>query len=389
MPIVDDVKRIFEGYPPHEFEPSDCLRRLINLFDTACVPGGECDPRNLDKARNACNSYGYASNLFLLNQYPAAAESILLNAWTKFEDIQRAERQRIYRAGIGMYLARMYLKGGDKGAACRWGLLTQADDILGEHSTGEGAGRQLLHTVLGMSDKAIAEFNDIALQNLLRVKQEAGNDWSVAYSFPEDVVVRFALNCQAWAYLIALPSSVYEFPLSKTYLLALFDNLNDPDLKAKEKGDCLEDIASYLFLLIPGWVPRRNLLEEKLSFETDVLIRNLTQSSNLTSDLLGRHFLAECKNWDKPVGVRDIGYFLYRMRLTHAKFGVIFAKRGITGNRSEEKAAFSLIRKAFHEDGSVCVVLDNNDLISLINEDLSFWSVLLERIEGMRFGEAK
>ncbi len=44
-----------------------------------------------------------------------------------------------------------------------------------------------------------------------------------------------------------------------------------------------------------------------------------------------------------------IGYFLYRIRLTHAHFGVIFAKTGITGDEDQEKAAYSLIRKAFHE----------------------------------------
>jgi len=89
------------------------------------------------------------------------------------------------------------------------------------------------------------------------------------------------------------------------------------------------------------------------------------------------------------VGVRDVGYFLYRMRLTHAKFGVILAKKGITGTDTDEKAAHDLIRKAFHEDGNTCVVLDRADLGTLAKGQTVFWPMLLERIERIRFGKPK
>ncbi|MCI0562084.1 MAG: hypothetical protein MN733_26655, partial [Nitrososphaera sp.] len=106
--------------------------------------------------------------------------------------------------------------------------------------------------------------------------------------------------------------------------------------------------------------------------------------------LLGRHFLVECKNWDESVGVRDVGYFLYRMRLTHCSFGVIFAKDNISGKKGKgEIAARSLIRRAFHEDGNTCVVLDRNDLEGLAKRETTFWSMLLSKIELFRFGKAK
>ena len=288
-----------------------------------------------------------------------------------------------------MYLAKVYLALEDKGAAFRWALHTQADDILGEHAAGGGAGRQMLHTILGMSAKAISEFNEIATQSVHDIRTKFNDDWSNALAFPEDVITKFALNKPEFSHFFSPNSLVYEYPLCQAYFSMLMESIDANAATTKEKGDRLEDLASYLFLLIPSLVPRRNLLDEDLAYESDIVVRNLNASSNLVSDLLGRHFLVECKNWENPVGVKDIGYFLYRMRLTHSRFGVIFAKSGITGKETEERAAYSLIRKAFHEDGNVCIVVNREDLKSFVNDGLSFWSIILERIERMRFGKTK
>lgn len=288
-----------------------------------------------------------------------------------------------------MYLTGIYMAQGDKGAALRWALHTQADDMLGEHVEGGGAGKQWLLTILGMSKHALTEFNRIAAQNVRWIKEKANDDWSDVHGFAEDVVMRFALEKPEFANLLTLESAVQEFPISQGYFSSLLNRVGAPHPTTASKGDALEDLASYLFLLVPGWVPRRNLLDEYESFETDIVVRNLGRASNLTAELLGRHFLVECKNWGKSVGVRDVGYFLYRMRLTHARFGVLFAKTGITGDETNEKDARSLIRKAFHEDGSICAVLDESDLKSLSDGQLSFWPILLERIERVRFGKPR
>ena len=89
------------------------------------------------------------------------------------------------------------------------------------------------------------------------------------------------------------------------------------------------------------------------------------------------------------MGVSDVGYFLYRMRLTHVRFGVILAKAGITGTEEDERAARGIIRKAFHEDSSICVVVEESDLESLLSQHLSFSSLLIERVERVRFGKAR
>ncbi len=386
MEIQDKILEVFQSFDSTNFDPIECLQRCKHILEESCRVGGEIDPRNIQEAELACNAYGYASNLFLHNHFFSAATSILIDGWNRLSSIQRSEKRRIYRAGLGMYLAKAYLRLGDKGAAFRWAILTQSDDLLGEHSAGGGAGKQMLHTILGMSATALEELSEIANQNLSTIRQN-NDDWAVSAAYAEDVVTKFAFNKTAYSQLFAMESKIIEFPINVAYFSSLLEQVNSNEGTSTERGNRLEDLASYLFLLIPTLTPRRNLLEETLAFETDIVVRNLNPQSNLLADLLGRHFLVECKNWISRVGVQGVGYFLHRMRLTHAQFGVIFAKSGITGNEEPEKAAYSIVRKSFHEDRSICVVIDNNDLVEIGEETLTFRSLLLERIERLRFGK--
>lgn len=384
MGVLEEIDEIYNSFKPHEFDPSKLLDESIRLLENACQPGNELDPRVRFKAEDACNVFGNVAEIFLMNSFASAATSILIGAWDDFGLIQRDAQQRIYRAGLAFYLTKMYQTLGDAGSAVRWALLTQADDMLGEHGDEGDAGKQILRTVYGMTELELAEFNDIAYSNLDEVSRR---DWSIPQAFAEDIVTRFTSSDKVHAHLFASTSSISNYPLSKGYLRGLIDSIKAQTQTTKAKGDALEDLASYLFLLIPGWLPRRNLLQEDWAFETDIVVNNLNPGANLTSELLGRNFLAECKNWEtNRVGVSEVGYFLYRMRLTHSKFGVIFTRSGISGMKEGDRAAKSLIKRAFHEDGSICIVLDENDLESLADGEFSFWSLLLSRIEQTRFG---
>ncbi len=212
MNIQQEILDIFRSYDQYNFDPSDCLHKCEALLDRACSNGGECDPRVIEKAERACNAYGYVSHLFLQNSFSSAATSILIEAWNKFSALQGEQKKRIYRAGIGMYLAKDYLSLGDKGSALRWALLTQAADLLGEHSAGGGAGKQLLHSVLGMNEQALSELRQIALQSLNQIKNRHENDWSVPLAYPEDVVTRFAFTQPEHAQLFATTSTSLNFP---------------------------------------------------------------------------------------------------------------------------------------------------------------------------------
>lgn len=384
--VTDRINKIFSEFD----DPSSALEKVIDLLDEICSADGEYGPiTEIGKADKASKLYEIMASKFINRGYQFAAETLFLDGWNKFGRKQLDTKQRIYRAALAFRISRFYGRKFDRGAAIRWALYTQADDMLGEHKQGGGQGKHDLVAFWGMSDDALSEFNKIASQNVTTVKRDCDGDWSRVPGFAEDVVRRFALERPTFAHLFAEESSLQEFVLSQAYFSALLAHLNATHKSTKEKGDALEELASYLLSLVPGWVPRRNLYGMFQSSEIDLVVRNLSRPSNLTAELLGRHFLVECKNWEKPVGVEAVGYFLYRMHLAHAKFGVLLAKSGITGDEVEETASRSLIRKAFHEDGNICIVLTEQDFARLASERSSFWPMLLDRIEGVQFGEPR
>jgi hypothetical protein len=261
MTLQQQLQSLFSEKPVHEFDPAETLSQSQQLLESHYTQNASGDPRQEPNAVTACNEYGFGSQLFFNNGFYTAAESLLLGGWARFCNIQQTAKQRIYKAGIAMYLTHMYLRLNDRGAAFRWALLTQIDDLLGRHTAGGGAGRQLLHTALGMSLDALDELRGVAENNLQILAQRYDNDWSSHVAFPEDVVVKIILRNPSWSHLLALPTTVYEYPINTSYFSGL---LQVHTTTTKEKGDVYEDIASYLITLVPGWLPRRNLLDKKL-----------------------------------------------------------------------------------------------------------------------------
>jgi len=391
MSILHDARALIEtatlSFKAGTFDPSDYLLLVSKLLRDAYDESAKHDPAG-DNSPDLYGAYMETVEFLFQARFTWAAEQLLFEWWDHAGLRQLSEPRHIYRANIALKLAQLYLRLNDRGAALRWALLTQADDMLHEHRAGGGAGKQWLRTMLGMSETELAGFRNIAIEILEKLKS-ARSSTSNATWFDEGVVVGLALRDISFGHLFSQPSSVGEFPISIPYITALLNRVDNPRASNKSKGDSLEALASYLFLLVPGWVPSPNVLEENQGFETDVIVSNLNPTGNLAAELLGRHFLVECKNRADAVSVDDVGYFLYRMRLTHCNFGVMFATRGITGKTRGETAARSIIRKAFHEDGITCIVLDRKNLDSLAKGQVKFWPLLLREIDRFRFGNPK
>jgi hypothetical protein len=210
------------------------------------------------------------------------------------------------------------------------------------------------------------------------------SNWGVPEAFPEEVV-RALSKSEVTRHILFQAISSNECPLTNPYFSILLKKVHNASLA--EKGEWLENLAMYLALLLPGCLPLCNVEDEDKASEHDIVVRNLYPNSTLTSEILGRHFLIECKNRNAAIGSPDVGYFLYRMKLTHTRFGIIISSQGITGSIGKtEKAATALIRRAFHEDDSVCVILNDDDLRALECMEKSFLGIILERIEKLRFG---
>jgi hypothetical protein len=322
------------------------------------------------------------------NGFQAAAIALLEEWWNDLGNRQREDSQRVYRAIVADNLAYFFLLRNDDGAAIWWSLHTQADDILGNHEDRGGDGKRYLRGVLGMSQAALEFFDGIGDRKRAEIASDTPADnWSQKSGHPEDMVVEFASTHPEAMALLSRPTSVREYPLSQAYFLSLLDNVNKavPPSENTSKGNALEDLAAYLLLLIPGLVPARKLVDERNTHESDLVLRDLSGPTGITSQLMGQDILIECKNWGTAVGVEQVGYFLYRMHLTHTRFGIMFSKGGITGSKSDS-AATDLIRKAFHEDGDVCIIIDSSDLERLSRRQTTIRTLLLSRSQRAMFG---
>ena len=382
MPFSKEVNNLLQKY---ETTPFDAYQKGKELLFDACKPGGRFDPLADDDAwQEGRNGFHFAHNWFKEKGYYFASEKLLLEWWDQLGLLQVIHKKKIYRAEAAFLLSDLYINMADAGLALRWAMLMQADDILHGHPFGGGAGRQTLTIKLGMSIFAFDQLNNVARECLDEINKNG--DWSQPAGFSEEVVCRFARGKAGFS--LADANSQRGLPISLGYYQALYSRFELAQ-SANEKGEALEDIAFYLLFLLPGCVPHQNVLAEDQLFETDILVRNLSLTPSVTTDLLGRYFLIECKNRKEKIDVADIGYFIFRMQLTHSKFGIIFAKSGITGE-GEEKAGKALIRAAFHENDCICIVITKDDLENIkTGHEQNFWWILLEKIEALRFGKPK
>src|SRR5438093_8954890 len=78
---------------------------------------------------------------------------------------------------------------------------------------------------------------------------------------------------------------------------------------------------------------------------------------------LGRYFVCECKDWDKPADFAAFAKFCRVLDSTKARFGILFAKAGISGAGRTMFADREQL-KVFQDRGIVIVVIDHSDLNS-------------------------
>lgn len=373
----------------------ECLSQLMS----ASTKGGPLDPRNAYQIFPARGFYQYVQERFRQFGLQEVAIQLFLQIWQEFQAMQKEETHYVYMAVVAEILSDIYHRSGDIAAAMRWTLLFAASDQLcmsihedlGTVRTRIGGRYALPEDVLPKLSRFVRPH-----QAILR---EDEHNRLLPEAFAEDVVTKFLAERQEYGVLFARHTpKVNEFPLSKVYFNSLLEKMDSVATTAKkgiEKGKPLEDLATYLMLLIPGWIPRRNVKTVYNEFESDIIVSNLIQAGNLNAELFGRNFLIECKNWEKPVGTEQVGYFLYRMRLTHTTFGILFASGGITGGKKKKKkqkkvriAAESMIHRAFNEDGIICIWLDRKDLDNLRDEKTSFWAMIVEKARTVQFGRS-
>lgn len=379
MKNLSDLRLKFENRDVNNFSLSDFYDECSETISLSIQSGGEyylLTNENGEGFNNVCTE--------IANWFNALKFDLIITIFDQLATLQKQENRRIYRATLAKFLAKNYLLIGDKGAAIRWGFIGLADDILGSHARPtHTANYQLLNTDCGIHKSILRIFEDIAKENLANIN----DNWSQSVAFAEDVLVKFVSSPEARevSHVLAESSRVSEFPLIPAYFESLFTRLEKTSSNNND-GKALEDIATYLCLLISSWLPMRNLKQPGNNSETDVMISNLNPLGNLNAELLGRHFLVECKDLNNAVGVQQVGYFLYRMHLLHTHFGILFASNGITGDKTGDNAKY-LLSRAFNEDRLTCIVVTKDDLEKLKKQEISFGTMIVAKMNEFRFGK--
>lgn len=348
-----------------------------------CDAGGPGDPLNGGGEYFEGTWKGAYGLLMAVRPIPwqRPAIRLLVTLRSKLLERQRAGNKLVHTAVLSQFLAEHLRGDRDDAESFRWALHTHAADLLAKHPSDGGLGRVWLYGYFGVTGTQLAPLNQIG---------KAAADpavWKDSGGFPEDVIRRLLRDRPLGTELFSHRMLVCEFPLTRPYLAALWDESQEANLDTDEQGRRLETVAEYLFSLLPGCVPMINVVDPAFASQHDVVVANHSTSPQFPAELFGSYFMVECKNWNKPIGSPDVGYFLFRLRQAKCKFGVMFSKHGITGAKKEETNAQALVARSFRGDDVTCVVISEADIKSLIDgERTSVLSLLRTGLEQLRYG---
>lgn len=131
----------------------------------------------------------------------------------------------------------------------------------------------------------------------------------------------------------------------------------------QEKGKILEDLACYLFQLIPGIaIVKRNAMNQYDTEEVDVSVWNDKSQDGL--HFLNNLFLVECKNWNKSVTSIEVNWFATKVEDRGLDFGILLAANGITKEENEIKRAQSILTGYLRKHIQI-IVLTKEDILGL------------------------
>jgi hypothetical protein len=146
-------------------------------------------------------------------------------------------------------------------------------------------------------------------------------------------------------------------------------------------GWLLELLAGYLFWTSGEYDVWRST--RGLDAETDLRVRATVPARPPHLDL-GGYLLVECKNTNQRTGAAAIKKFATDVRLAGCRCGVLISLRGVTGTKKTRDGAYT-VRKLYHADGTVIIVLDEAALADIVHSRVSLLDALRAGYEAIRF----
>jgi hypothetical protein len=357
--FVEELQRTADQSLLPLFQARDASARLLEALPRVYPPG--CLGDSASQAQRAWE----LSGLFFLNQgryYEALSIfTSLYYAMLRGQD----EAGRLHKGMPLVWIADCYSRMGFPVHTKRYLMLTLCEDAIRENgvvspeNTGIYFRLVWLHGV-PESDllRYARRFNDLAVANPERAK------------FPEWILQQVD---QTWMTELPSPGEAGVYVVNPLYVTDLLQRLGDGS------GTELELLAEYLLSCMPGCRTTRR--PRSGSTDYDILCAVEGFEVDFRSEL-GRYFVCEAKDWDKPADFTAMAKFCRVLDSIKSRFGILFAKRGISG-QGETRYAEREQLKVFQDRGIVIVVVDEEDL-ERVAAGGHFTQMLREKYEAVR-----
>jgi hypothetical protein len=248
--------------------------------------------------------------------------------------------------------------------AKRYVMLTLCEDALRESGnvSPEGGSYFRLVWIYGLSHNEFVRY----AKKFYKLSQDHPD---IAF-YPEALLQRVDDN---WITELPSASEALFYRINSHYARSLLSRLGD------RTGNTLELLCEYLMSCMPGCRTRRR--ERSGGTEYDIICAMEGLEVDFRSEF-GRHFICECKDWDKPADFATMAKFCRVLDSTKSRFGILFSKKGITGTAKTSDAAREQL-KIFQDRGAVIVVVDECDL-NAVADGANLISLLRGRYETVR-----
>lgn len=131
----------------------------------------------------------------------------------------------------------------------------------------------------------------------------------------------------------------------------IVDDLNNESLTTREQGDKLERIVefiienSHFFEIYKNIRTATNEIDEVivLSKQGKITLSTLGLQQNIL-EINENLFLGECKNYSSKLSVTYVGKFYSLMSISNISFGILFTRKGLSGDSGGFKDAYGLTK---------------------------------------------
>ncbi|MBW2989966.1 restriction endonuclease [Candidatus Woesearchaeota archaeon] len=293
------------------------------------------------------------------------AVQVISALYDKMCEHQVDSDERIHKGMPLVWLRDFHLGLGHYVIAKRYAMLTLCEDAI----TNNGS--------TNIKDTGI--YYRLALEHGLshnKIISYAEKFFEISQNFPdESKYPEWILQDVDNDWMRELPSSneVYIYAPNKYYLKHLLDSLGEPS------GKVLERFAEYILSVIPGFRTQRGVKTPSTDYDVVCGIEGTIIDFRTE---LGRYIIGECKDWSKPVDFSAIAKFCRVLDSAKCKSGIIFSKKGISGEDKLRNAEREQL-KVFHDRDIAILVLNLNDLKD-ITEGENLIALLRKKYEKVR-----